>query len=124
MSDMWQDLLAKILLYQAGGTPCRLVVQHVHTLALDNTEGLRFNNPDPSGMATAAHASQLLCGRSKLGKAKRNEQQAEYMASNAYLHILKHWRLSRLLESRPVYFFSYYIIVLFGHGAVNVCTFA
>lgn len=59
MSDMWQDQLAKILLYQAVGTPCRLVVQHVHTLALDNTEGLRFNNTDPSGTAAAAHASQL-----------------------------------------------------------------
>ncbi|EFQ99224.1 hypothetical protein MGYG_02238 [Nannizzia gypsea CBS 118893] len=29
-SEMWQDPLAKILLYQAVGTPCRLVVQHRH----------------------------------------------------------------------------------------------
>lgn len=88
MSDMWQDLLAKILLYQAVGTPCRLVVQRVHT-----TEGLRFNNTNPSGMAAAAHASQPSF-TDVASLVKRSETSTKLnMASNAYLHILKHWHL-------------------------------
>lgn len=95
---MWQDLLAKILLYQAVGAPCRLVVQShimcICTLALDNTEGLRFNNTDPSGMAAAAHASQLSFA-DIASLVKRSETSNKLnMASNAYLHILKHWHMS------------------------------